>query len=356
MNDSNKQQELVQFQTQNWNTNWNKSLISFNEIVPAKQRDAIPSIDDPQFVRISTARNYLSDLSPVIVVVIGNEARAYPLDILMWHEIVNDTIKNNPIAVSYCPLCSSEFVYSRVVNGNTLDFGTSGLLRNSNLIMYDRQSESLWQQFNGQAIVGDYVNNSLTPIPANVVSFKDFYTTYPTGIVLSRNTGYLRNYGTNPYVNYDNLTNQPMFFKGITDKKLPAMQRILGIEFNNVSKAYPLVSLQKNPIIYDKINDNEYVIFSLCCMKSALNKSNINEGKNIYMTGVFSPYVNGQRLNFILNQFGEIIDTFTNSSWSILGKALSGPLSGIQLTPINHGDVFWFAWAAFYPNTIIMNV
>lgn len=352
-----RQENFVsQFQTQNWKTNWNKRIMSFDEIVPVKHRDAIPSIDNPQFIRINTAKSYLSDLSPVIVVVVGDEARAYPLNILMWHEIVNDTIEGNPIAVTYCPLCSSEFVYSRVVNGNTIQFGTSGLLRNSNLIMYDRQSESLWQQFTGQAIVGDFVNQSLTPIPANVVSFKEFYTAYPNGIVLSRNTGYLREYGTNPYVNYDEITNQPMFFKGIVDTRLPAMERILGIKIANVSKAYPINNLLNNPIIHDSLNNVDYVIFYHSGMNSALNTPIINEGKNIGMTGVFSPYVNGQRLNFTLNQFNQIIDTFTNSTWNILGKALSGPFSGTQLTPIVHGDVFWFAWAAFYPNTIIMNV
>lgn len=344
-----KRQEF--FIPQNWNTDWRKRIISLDDLVVVKQRDSIPSIDTPLFVNINTAKTYLSDQSPVIIVKLGDEVRAYPLEILMWHEIVNDTLNGIPIAVTYCPLCSSEFVYSRIINGNILQFGTSGLLRNSNLIMYDRQTDSLWQQFTGQALVGDYVTTSLKPIPSNVVSFKEFYSTYPNGKVLSKNTGYLREYGTNPYVNYDQITNQPLFFKGIIDRRLPAMQRILGIQIENNAVAYPLYTLQAYPIIYNKLDNVEYVIFYNKGMNSALDSPIISEGKDIGMTGVFIPYVNGQRLNFTKNNINQIIDTNTNSIWSILGKAVSGPLKGTQLSPIVHGDVFWFAWSSFFPNT-----
>lgn len=340
-------------QDPNLNTNWSKRIIPLDELVVVKQKDSIPSIDNPQFVKVNTARNYLSDQTPVIVVKLDNKARAYPLDILMWHEIINDNINGIPIAVTYCPLCSSEFVYSRLVNGKLLQFGTSGLLRNSNLVIYDRQTDSLWQQFTGQAIVGEYIGNSLTPILSNVVSFKEFYSNYPNGLVLSRNTGYLRDYGKNPYVNYDQINNQPLFFKGIIDSRLPAMQRVLGIRIGNNAKAYPLNNLKSNPIKYDTLNNTEFVIFYTKGMNSALDSSIINEGKDIGMTGVFIPYVNGQRLNFIKDNENQIIDTNTSSKWSILGKALSGPLIGTQLTPIVHGDVFWFAWSSFNPFTDI---
>ncbi|QVK17567.1 DUF3179 domain-containing protein [Mycoplasmatota bacterium] len=346
---NNRQQLMVH--TQNWKTYWNKRIISLDEIVPVKQRDSIPSIDNPQFVNIDTAKTYLSDQTPVISVQLADEARAYPLEIMMWHEIVNDTINGIPITVTYCPLCSSEFVYSSVINGKNLQFGTSGLLRNSNLIMYDRQTDSLWQQFTGQALIGDYVNRSLNPIPSNVVSFKKFYSTYPNGLVLSRNTGFIRDYGNNPYVNYDQITNQPLFFKGIIDTRLPAMQRVLGIQIGNNALAYPLYMLQTSPIIYNTLNNVEYVIFYNSGMSSALDSPIISEGKDVGMTGVFIPYLNGERLNFTKNSLNQIIDTNTNSTWSILGKALSGPLKGIQLTPLVHGDVFWFAWSSFYPNT-----
>lgn len=335
-----------------WETNWSKNIISLDEIVFVKDRDDIPSIDNPKFTSIYNAKTWLTDQEPVIVVDINGEQRAYPLQILMWHEIVNDVIGNDSIAVTYCPLCSSAFVFKRKVADDILEFGTSGLLRNSNLIMYDRKTETLWQQFTGKAIVGDLIGYNLQFIPSGVVSFKDFYTSYPNGKVLSRNTGYNRNYGLNPYVGYDTIGNTPTLFKGSMDTRLPAMLRVVGVWGDVFAKAYPFDTLVNQGVINDKYAGIDYVILFKEGTNSALNSAIIGEGNDVGASGVFIPYVEGMKLEFKKIN-GEFKDVQTGSIWTILGKAVAGPLKGKQLTPIDHGDVFWFAWAAFYPDSEI---
>ena len=129
-------------------------------------RTVFPPIDDPQFVEFKDADRYLSADEPVMVVALGGEARAYPLQILLWHEIVNDTVGGEPVVVTYCPLCNTALAFQRTFEGQILDFGVTGNLRNSDLVMYDRQSESWWQQITGKAIVGTHASKLLTPVPA----------------------------------------------------------------------------------------------------------------------------------------------------------------------------------------------
>ena len=144
--------------------------------------------------------DWLADNEPVVALEINGHARAYPLQILMWHEIANDTVLRCPtVAVTFCPLCNSAIVFDSRVGDEVYDFGVSGLLINSDLVMYDRTTESLWQQFTGEGIVGDHAGDQLSFIPSSLISFADFKELYPDGIVLSRETGYMRQYGTNPY-------------------------------------------------------------------------------------------------------------------------------------------------------------
>jgi hypothetical protein len=192
--------------TGSWNTNWNKHTINYSELLSGgPPRDGIPSIDDPTFVSPGEAAEWLADNEPVIALEIDGDARAYPLQILTWHEIVNDTVGGVPVIVTFCPLCNSALTFDRRLGGEVYEFGTSGLLRNSDLVMYDRTSESLWQQLTGEAIVGDLVGETLDFLPSSLVGFGDFRETFPEGIVLSKDTGFGRNYGRNPYAGYDRI-------------------------------------------------------------------------------------------------------------------------------------------------------
>lgn len=345
----NRPQSLIQA-TKGWNTNWNKHSIPYEQIVIVKNRDDIPSIDKPKFETTTMTKTWLADTEPVIAVMQNGKMRGYPLQILMWHEIVNDTFENIPLAVTYCPLCNSAFVFNRQLGGNILSFGTSGLLRFSNLIMYDRTTESLWQQFTGNSIAGDFTGAKLNFIPSNIVSFKDFWTNHPEGLILSRETGFFRNYGQNPYVNYDQIGNFPFLFQGKLDSRLPPMERVVGVWNNSRSIAYPFRLFNQQSVINDNINN--LVIFSKRLMNSALDAQSIPNGKLINSMVVLSPFVNGTKLTFYSND-NFFMDYNTRSTWSIFGKALNGPLKGTQLKWLLNGIPFWFAWAAFYPNTAI---
>ncbi|MEH6402774.1 MAG: DUF3179 domain-containing protein [Sneathiella sp.] len=216
------------------NTDFSKSSIIFDEILsggPAK--DGIPAIDNPKFVKASGV-THLAETEPVIGVVLNGVAKAYPLQVLMWHEIVNDTIGDIPITVTFCPLCNASLVFDRRVIGPNdeklvLDFGTTGKLRNSDLVMYDRQTESWWQQFLGEAIVGKLTGTSLKMLPVRIESFAKFKERMPSGLVLVPNDASSRQYGRNPYGGYDSL-NTPFLYAGAMPEAVAPLSRVVASE------------------------------------------------------------------------------------------------------------------------------
>jgi len=219
------------------NTDFEKTLVDLAEIQSGgPPKDGIPPVDDPQFDSVSESNKWLNPREPVVVVSIEGETKAYPIQILTWHEIVNDSIAGIPISVTFCPLCNATIVFDRRVQGEVLDFGTTGRLRKSDLVMYDRQSESWWQQFTGEAIVGEKVGTVLDRLPASIVAYEDFRDAYPHARVLSRRTGHIRSYGNNPYRGYDTIDGQPFLFFDPVDKRLPPMERVLDVSVGNTHK------------------------------------------------------------------------------------------------------------------------
>jgi hypothetical protein len=207
-------------------TDFSRTSIEWKEIASGgPPKDGIPSIDRPTFVSVQTDTG-LSPTEAVIGLSIGADARAYPLRIMIWHEIANDVVGDVPVAVTYCPLCNSSIVFDRRVDTHTLDFGTTGKLRHSDLVMYDRRTESWWQQFTGEGIVGEYSGRQLKLIPARLESFADFKMRYPEGKVLVPNDPKLRDYGRNPYVDYD-MAAAPFLYRGEFPKDIEAMARVV---------------------------------------------------------------------------------------------------------------------------------
>lgn len=340
--------------TAGWHTDWTIHSVPYEEIISGgPPRDGIPSIDAPKFITQDEAAEWLAGNEPVIALEINGDARAYPLQILIWHEIVNDTVGGVPVAVTFCPLCNAAITFDRRLNGQVFEFGTSGLLRNSDLVMYDRTTESLWQQFLGEGIVGEMTGARLAFLPSAIVSFDDFRQAYPDGVVLSRETGFRRPYGRNPYTGYDTIGSTPFLFNGIVDGRLPAMERVVAVSFEDgTDVAYPFSVLAKEGAVNDSVNGHDLVVFYTRGTVSALGAEIIAQAQDVGATGVFDPYLGGQKLTF--KKDGErIVDEQTGSTWNILGQAVEGPLAGKQLTPIIHGDHFWFSWAAFKPDTIV---
>ncbi len=341
----------LKFKTLGWNTDWNKHTISYDELLSGgPSRDGIPPIDEPKFISVEKAKSWIGDKEPVIFLEINKKVKAYPISVLMWHEIVNDTLGDKKISVTFCPLCNSAIVFDRVLDGVEYDFGTSGLLRNSDLVMYDRQTESLWQQFTGEGIVGSMVEKQLKFLPSSLVSFKDVYTSFPNALILSKDTGFNRDYGRNPYSGYDDINQSPFLFDKKTDDRLRPMQKVLTLSLNNTDKAYTYDALKKDIVYNDK--ELDLVLFYKKGTNAALDRSLIRHSKDDGSYTVYSNLLNGEKFNFLYKD-GKFIDKNTNSIWNIFGQAIDGELKGKQLNPIVHADHFWFSWAVFKPKTLI---
>jgi len=266
-------------------TDFSKTAIDFDEIMSGgPPKDGIPAIDKPQFKDVSQISD-LGDQEPVIALKLNNEAKAYPLRILMWHEIANDTIGGVPVTVTYCPLCNAAVVFDRRVDGKVLDFGVSGKLRHSDMIMYDRQSESWWQQFVGRGIVGEMTGVELKRLPARVIPFSAFKASYPNGKVLVASSPNARRYGENPYVKYDSSEN-PFLYRGRYDGPGQPLSYVVAVE----KDAWLLEDLRKAGVI-------EHGDLRLAWqegMNSALDASRVDQGRDIGFVTVQRKSADGQ--------------------------------------------------------------
>ena len=342
--------------TSGWKTDFSKASVPLGDFRGGgPSKDGIPAIDHPQFESIAAAGDWLIDRAPVISLEIGGPARAYPLGILIWHEIANDTLGGVPVVVTFCPLCNTALVFERDLNGTTYDFGTTGNLRYSDLVMYDRQTESWWQQATGGAIVGELTGTQLVFVPAQIVSFGAFAAAYPDGDVLSRDTGYARDYGRNPYVGYDDASSNPFLFEGVVDGRIAPKEHVVTVGTGDEAIAYPFSELSKVGVATGTVNGTAIVVFWAPGAASALGPETIGDGADVGASGVFQSLVDGRALTFQRpgGPDSPIKDLETGSTWSITGLATTGPLAGTQLNPVAHGDHFWFAWAAFSPRTTI---
>ena len=338
------------------NTDFNNTTIDISEVISGGvPKDGIPAIDDPEFVSVESAMKWLDPLEPVIVLDILGVSKAYPLQILIWHEIVNDKLNDRYVAVTFCPLCNASIVFDRNLDGTILDFGTTGRLRHSDLIMYDRQTESWWQQITGQGVVGDFAGVELQRLPAQIVSFGEYQVAYPQGSVLSRDTGFRRDYGENPYRGYDNINNQPFLLKDPADPRLPAMERVINVSAGNRHRVYPFTAFDTVPVINDKINGIPVVIFSKSDAASPLDDRKIKESRIIPSATAFRRQIDDGVLTFKLED-GAFYDQETGSKWNIFGQAVEGELAGTQLNDIDNGQHFAFAWLVFHPDSEIYSV
>jgi hypothetical protein len=241
-------------------------------------------------------------------------------------------------------------VFGRRVGDRALDFGVSGFLHFSNLIMYDRQTESWWQQATAEAIVGDLLGQRLTLIPAPIVSWAEFKSAHPTGKVLNRNTGHSRPYGANPYVFYDGSF--PFLYQGPRDGRLSPMERVVAVSQGGQTVAFPFSVLEKERVVRHTVGGRELVVFFKKGTASALDEEQIAEGRDVGATNVFLPMVDARALTFRA-QGEKFIDLETGSTWNLLGHAVDGPLAGKRLEPVVHGNHLWFSWVAFQPSTVI---
>jgi len=339
--------------TAGWQTDFSRHSVPLSEFASGgPPRDGIPPVDRPKTVPVTEADRFLDEREPVLVVEQGGAARAYPVQILVWHEIVNDRLAGRPIAVTYCPLCNSSVVFDRRVGGRELTFGTTGNLRKSDLVMWDRQTESWWQQLTAEAVVGKLTGRGLTVLPSQTLSWADYRERFPRGDVLSRETGFSRDYGSNPYQGYETAGGDPMLFEGAPDRRLPAKERVAAVNAGEATVVVPFSRLEREPVVNEEVGGVPTAVLFKPGVVSALDAGAIADSAEVGTAAAFDRRLDGRTLSFEARR-GRFLDRQTGSEWDITGLAVSGPLRGRRLRALRHDEQFWFALAAFVPGARI---
>ncbi len=256
------------------NTDFDTASVDFAEITSVLPRDRIPAIDDPTFGSLADGDGFLTDVEPVVTLQVEGQARAYPLQILTWHEIVNDEIAGVPVSVTYCPLCNSAVAFDRRVGDQVLDFGTSGNLRFSDLVMYDRQTETWWQQFIGEGIVGELTGTLLTMLPVRVESYASFKGRFPAGEVLLIPGNVQRDYGRNPYDRYDTSA-RPFLFSGDMPEGIAPLAYVVAVDGEEEAWSLELLKREK------RIEKGDLIITWESGMASALDTRVLSQGQDL---------------------------------------------------------------------------
>lgn len=339
----------AQFSILGWKTDFKKCSVPLDSFRPSGSgRDGSTPLSRPRFIPAEDGNAWLRENEPVVFLEIGGDSRAYPLQILLWHEVVNDTVGGIPIVVTFSPFTNTVAVFERQIPGRTFEFGTTGTLRHSDLVMWDRQTESWWQQITGDAVVGTLTGVRLLPVAASTISWSEFRLARPYGQVLSRDTGQRRSYGRNPYVGSDDASETPIHFDNPVDTRLRAMERVVLVRILGETVAYTFSALRSRNVLMDSVGGLPIAIFFQPETISVLDRADVATSRAVGSTGVFSPDLNGQMLTFTWDGT-TFVDADTGSRWTILGDAISGPLAGAQLRPIVHTDSFWAPTAAFFP-------
>ena len=301
----------------------------------------IPAIVNPKFETAAQA-TWLSGNDLVFGLVVDGAARAYPKQILVFHEIVNDKINDKPLLVTYCPLCGTGIAFERrLPTGEEANFGTSGKLYNSNLVMYDDKTDTYWTQVGGKAIVGELTGAKLKQIPIDTMLWKDWKKLHPNTQVLSRNTGYIRAYGLDPYGDY--YSNDFVGFgASFSDARLHPKTMVSGITINGIAKAYPVEEVGKAGLVNDVVNN-----LSILVVKDPsidVKQFEINPLRT------YNRELEGKILEFELQE-GKLFDKQTSSQWNFDGVAIDGQYKGKRLLTIDSTSAMWFSWLSFNPKT-----
>ena len=300
-------------------------------------KDGIPALEDPAFTDANGA-TYLTDNSLVVGIVSGSVAKAYPHPILDWHEIINDDVNGTKIAVTYCPLTGTGIGWDRNVNGAITTFGVSGLLYNSNLIPYDRATDSNWSQIRLDCVNGELINSVIKTHQLVETTWGTWKAMYPNTKVVSENTGHNRNYSAYPYGDYRTNNSKLLFPVNNEDNRLPQKERVHGVLINGKGKAYSIEEFgDTTSVVQDSFQGTSIAVIG-------------NRTMNFIVS--FDRSISGITLDFMAVQdsLPVILRDNEGTRWDVFGNGISGPRAGEKLTPTTSFMGYWFAWAAFYPD------
>lgn len=348
----------LDFATEEWTTDWSRRTVDLESIFLGIRgpdpRDRIAPLDNPEYASIAES-DWIADNEPGVLLTLGDVAIFYPLSVMTRHEIVNDVVDGVPVSVTFCPLCNTALVFDRRLEGDVLRLGVSGLLRRSDMVMWDDTTDSLWQQITGVGIVGEHAGDQLTIIPSRIVSFGSFAREFPTGLALSEDQEFGYRYGQNPYVGYSSSTAPiPSFFQDVLDPRLPALSRVVGVDEGGEVKGYSFEGLQAVGVVNDVVGGTPIAIFwGDEATSDALDARSISDGVGIGTASAYLATVDGAVLTFESIDDLTFRDFETGTTWSILGNAIEGPLKGKTLDLAVHRNEFFFAWAAFFPNAAL---
>ena len=324
--------------------------VSGNWLIPKDQifdggpgKDGIPALTNPQFASISST-NYLKNSDLVLIMKAGNEIRMYPHPILDWHEIINDEISGTKFALTYCPLTGTGIAWDRVLNGKETTFGVSGLLYNSNLIPYDRGSNSNWSQMKLLSVNGSLLGTSPNLFSVIETTWLTAKQIFPNAKVVTTSTGHSRSYGTYPYGDYKTNNGLLIFPVSPDDSRLPRKERVLGVLSNGEARAY---RFQENGFNIDLLND----------VIGGKSVSIIYSKERNIISGYQSEFEDGTTvtLSAVQNELPVVMNDSNGNKFNLFGEVTEGPQQGKRLKPVASMIAYWFAWAAFYPNTSIAN-
>lgn len=327
-------------------------LIDPGELVSGAPFDAIRSVDEPVVADRAAADAALGGTEQVMLVQHGGQARAYPTRSLIRHEIVNDTVGGLPVAVTWCPLCNTGITFDRRVDGRPEVFGVSGLLYRSALVMFDRRTTSLWPQPLGRAALGELLGAELAVVPSALVSYDQARRAAPDLQVVLGGLSELDT-SRNPYVGYD-TSRRPFLYSGEVDDRVPAFERVVGLDLDADVRAYPYSLLRERRVVRTGVAGRDAVVLWAPGSSSPLDGPDVRAGRDVGSAGVFDRWLDGRALTLRPAGDDRFTDTETGSQWTVTGTAVAGPLTGAQLERLAHSDAFWFAWAAFHPETDVV--
>ena len=311
--------------------------IPVDEIFDAAGRDGIPSLDNPVFLQAQNAvvDSYMNSEDLVIGIKLGNEVRAYPHRILDWHEIANDNFNGQKITINYCPLTRTAFAWKYASNANSTEFGVSGLLYNSNLILYDRNTNSNWSQMKLECVNGPESGNRPTLIQIVETTWQNWKNMYPETKILSNQQGLNRNYLSYPYGGYLGSDSFLFFPVSPLDTRLPNKERVHGVINNNLLKAYQFNNFSGGKVFKDNFSGNKLLLVG---------------NEDVIKSFIIPQDLQGSTYIYTYNNTEEFFIDSLGNKWSINGEVIEGPMLGRKMLGIKSVTGFWFSLASFYPN------